>query len=117
MNLFEKIIKKLSANIAILQIVWVLRDPTIIKASSIRPFIRTLRLPRPMDPPLTTPFKCNHLGLPILPQKSLVALTKRRRTTSETHAAADTTGTREGTIVTRTEATTIEISRAVIGSW
>ena len=78
----------------------------------IGPFVRILRLPRPHDPP-TRLLVRDHLSFPRLPQERLVALTERCARPSQPAAATDAARSRERSIVSRADAPSVKVLRAV----
>jgi hypothetical protein len=90
----------------------VARNPAISQAGLIRPFVRILRLPRPHDPTARL-FVRDDLSLPHLPQERLVTRTERRARPGQPRTAADARRAGIGTIVARTNATSVEVLWAV----
>lgn len=90
----------------------VARNPAVLQPGLVGPFVRVLRLPRPHDPP-TRLLVSDHLSFPRPPQERLVALTERRARPSQPIAATDTARSRERSVVTRADAPSVEVPRAV----
>lgn len=88
------------------------RNPAVLQPGLIGPFIRVLCLPRPHDPP-TRLLVRDHLSFPRLPQEHLVALTERCAGPSQPLAATDVARSRERSVVTRADAPSVEVPRAV----
>ena len=88
------------------------RNPAVLQPGLIGPFICILRLPRPHDPP-TRLFVRDHLSFPRHPQEHLVALTERCAGPGQPLAATDVARSRERSVVTRADAPSVEVSRAV----
>jgi hypothetical protein len=88
------------------------RNPAVLQPGLIGPFVRILRLPRPHDPP-TCLLVRDHLSFPRLPQERLIACTERCAGPSQPVAAADAARSRESSVVTRTDAPSVEVLRAV----
>ena len=88
------------------------RNPAVLQPGLIGPFVRNLRLPRPHDPPARL-LVCDHLSFPRLPQERLVALTERRAGPSQPLAAADVARSSARSVVTRADAPSVEVPRAV----
>ena len=99
-------------NVRVLALRRVLRDPPVRKAGLVRPVIRILGLPRPLNPALAFLVR-DRLRLPVLPEERLVARAERRRVARETRARADAGRSRVGAVVTRADAAAVEISGAV----
>jgi hypothetical protein len=88
------------------------RNPAVLQPGLIGPFVRILRLPRPHDPP-TRLLVRDHLSFPRPPQERLVALTERCTRPSQPTAAADAARSRERSVVSRADAPSVELPRAV----
>lgn len=88
------------------------RNPAVLQPGLIGPFVRILRLPRPHDPP-TRLLVRDHLSFPRPPQERLVAVTERCTGTSQPIAAADAARSRARSVVTRADAPSVEVLRAV----
>jgi hypothetical protein len=88
------------------------RNPAVLQPGLIGPFVCILRLPRPHDPP-TRFLVRDHLSIPRHPQERLVALTERCARPSQPIAVADVARSRERPVITRADAPSIEVPRAV----
>jgi len=90
----------------------VTRYPTVGQPSLIRPLIRTLRLPSPLNPPRSFLVR-DHLRFPHLPQERLEARAEGRSAAGEPGATADASGAGVGTVVARADAAAVEVPGAV----
>ena len=105
-------VRSLTTNIRIFVRGRVARNPAVLQPGLIGPFVCILRLPRPHNPP-TSLFVRDHLSIPRLPQELLVALTERCPGSSQPLAAADGARSRKRSVVTRADAPSVEVPRAV----
>jgi hypothetical protein len=96
----------------ILELSRITRYPTVSQPSLIRPLIRTLRLPSPLNPP--GPFLVrDHLRFPHLPQERLEARAEGRSAAREPGATADARRAGVRTVVARPDAAAVEVLGAV----
>ena len=103
-----------STDIGVLEISWVLWDPTIFKTSLVRPFIGDLSLPGPLNPSLG--FLIGYsLRFPILSEEFFIAFAERRSFTGKPCARTDALRPRITTVVSRAYASTVEVFSAVSG--
>ena len=108
----QKAVRSLTTNIRIFVRGRVARNPAVLQPGLIGPFVCILRLPRPHNPP-TSLLVRDHLSIPRLPQELLVALTERCPGPSQPLAAADGARSRKRSVVTRADAPSVEVPRAV----
>ena len=101
------------ADARVLQAGGVPGNPPIRKASLVRPVIRTLRLPRPLHPPVPSFLVRNHLRFPRLAQESLIFVTERRCGARHPVAAADERRVRVRPVVARAHTAPVQVLRAV----
>jgi hypothetical protein len=95
------------ADVGVLTVRWVPRDPTTRKAVLVRPVRGRLGPPRPEDPAGAVLVRAR-LRLIVLAQESLVVARKARRGASLAVARADVGGARVRAVIARTDVTTIE---------
>lgn len=102
------------ANVRILTIRRVLRDPPILQSLLITPLLARprLRLPRPLYPPLPRLIR-TRLRLPKLPQKRLIRATKPARRTTQPTTAPHPRRPGERPIVPRADPAPIEVRRTI----
>jgi hypothetical protein len=105
---------KLTTNIRIQQVGWVLWNPTVLQPGLIRPLVSALSFPRPLDPSCALLIS-NNLRLPELPQERLVRRAERARAARFTATAPDGVAARVTSIVPRTDTASVEVLRAVGG--
>ena len=91
-----------------------LRNPPTREAGLVRPVVRTLRLPRPLDPPRALLVR-DHLRLPVLPQERLVVRRERGPRASLPLAAPDPRRAAVRAVVARANTAPVEVLRAVRG--
>ena len=108
----QKAVRSLFTDIRVFVRGRIARNPAVLQPGLIGPFVGIFRLPRPHDPP-TRLLVRDHLSFPRLPQERLVAFTERCARPSHPIAAADAARSRVRSVVTRADATSVEVPRAV----
>ena len=102
-----------STDIRKLEVCWVLRNPPISQTSLVGPLIRTFCFPSPLNPSLSL-LVSHNLSFPILSQKGLVARAERRCLPSQTRTASHTSGSWEGAVKPRSDATSVQVFRTIV---
>lgn len=101
-----------AADVRVLEVCRVLRNPPAPQARRVAPLVRALRLPRPLQPPRALLVR-HHLRLPVLPQERLVARAEGARVARQARARPH--GRRAGVrpVVARADAAAVEVLGAV----